>query len=260
MTKKLSKEVFFTNFRDVIQDGLLKMGFELVTNELVERIIVGNDRYRSRQTPEFDCPERSTTQYVIPFADDIFGIITLDLYPKPDFKKGWYYCNLHQSIGHIPTQFLLAELQNKTFHPFEPLYTWGVVGNGGLNSYQNYNSNLPAEKLQELAEEVLLELENKTIPWLNQDANLAYLEKFFDQLRHPYFGKVCFYISINKKLKARAEMNRVTEDFAFKLKRSISRGFDGFSREEERSRRCQNIWIDNQIIEQVNHLTLDDDE
>jgi hypothetical protein len=36
MTKKLSKEVFFTNFRDVIHDGLLELGFQLVTDELLE--------------------------------------------------------------------------------------------------------------------------------------------------------------------------------------------------------------------------------
>lgn len=260
MTKKLSKEVFFTNFRDVIHDGLLELGFQLVTDELLEKIISSDSRYKNRPTPKFNCHPGSNSRYIRPYADEVFGHIYFDIRPKPDFKKGLYICLLSQGLVHVPTQFLLAELQNTTFRPLDPLDTWGVVGNGRLNNFQNYNSNLPPEELRKLATEIIVAVENETIPWMSSEANLAHLEQFFDQVRHPYLVKVCFYIAIKQNLKARAEMNRVTQEFAFRLKRSLSRGFKGYSEEEEQGRRCRNLWIDNQVIEQVNQLTLDGDE
>ena len=260
MTKKLSKEVFFTNFRDVIHDGLLELGFQLVTDELLEKIIASNSRYKNRPTPKFNCHPGSDSTYIRPYADEVFGHIYFDIRPKPDFKKGLYICLLSQGIVHVPTQFLLAELQNTTFRPLDPLDTWGVVGNGRLNNFQNYNSNLPPNELRKLATEIIVAVENETIPWMSSEANLAHLEQFFDQVRHPSLGKVCFYIAINRNLKARAEMNCVTQEFAFRLKRSLSRGFTGYSEEEEQSRRCRNLWIDNQVIEQVNQLTFDEDK
>jgi len=259
MTKKLSKEVFFTNFRDVIHDGLLELGFQLVTDELLEKIIASNSRYKNRPTPKFNCHPGSDSTYIRPYADEVFGHIYFDIRPKPDFKKGLYICLLSQGIVHVPTQFLLAELQNTTFRPLDPLDTWGAIRSGN-EDVLGYDSNLPASELRSLASRLLTAVETEAIPWMNKESNLASLEHYFDQVRHPSLGKVCFYIAINRNLKARAEMNCVTQEFAFRLKRSLSRGFTGYSEEEEQSRRCRNLWIDNQVIEQVNQLTFDEDK
>lgn len=258
MTKKLSKEVFLTNFRDVIHDGLLELGFQLVTEDLLQKMIAGNSRYQNRPTPKFTCPLGGAPRYIRAYADEVFGHIYFDIRPKPDFKKGLYICLLSQGIVHVPTQFLLAELQNTTFRPLDPLDTWGVIRSGN-EDVLGYDSNLPASELRTLASRLLTAVETEAIPWMNKEANLASLEHYYDQVRHPYLGKVCFYIAINRNLKARAEMNRVTQEFAFRLKRSLSRGFKGYSEEEEQSRRCRNLWIDNQVIEQVNQLTFDED-
>jgi hypothetical protein len=259
MTKKLSKEVFFTNFRDVIHDGLLELGFQLVTDELLEKIIASNSRYKNRPTPKFNCHPGSDSTYIRPYADEVFGHIYFDIRPKPDFKKGLYICLLSQGIVHAPTQFLLAELQSTTFRPLDPLDTWGAIRSGN-EDVLGYDSNLPASELRSLASRLLTAVETEAIPWMNKESNLASLEHYFDQVRHPSLGKVCFYIAINRNLKARAEMNCVTQEFAFRLKRSLSRGFTGYSEEEEQSRRCRNLWIDNQVIEQVNQLTFDEDK
>lgn len=260
MTKRRDKEVFLTNFRDVVHDGLLSLGYKLATDQEIAELVERDSRYTKTILPKYDYPERiegdAGSVYFKIYPDDLFGVILWSLQPKADFKKGIYVSNLFQGIAHGPTNFLLSELEKVPFRPFLALQTEGVRL-ASSNALYGYDSKLPAETLRIKANAFLSEVEANVIPWIEKNASLTELKLYADNFPLPYLGKVCFYITIGEIQRARAEMNRLVQNVANRYRKYPKTERKDAMLAMEESRRLRHLWIDDEIIEQVNQLTLE---
>lgn len=260
MTKKRDKEVFLTNFRDVVRDGLLSHGYKLATDKEIAELVERDSRYTKKILPKYGYPERidgdAGSVYFKIYPDDLFGVILWSLQPKADFKKGIYVSNLFQGIAHGPTNFLLSELEKVPFRPFLALQTEGVRL-ASSNDLYGYDSKLPAETLRIKANAFLSEVEANVIPWIEKNASLTELKLYADNFPLPYLGKVCFYITIGEIQRARAEMNRLVQNVANRYRKYPKAKRKDAMLAMEESRRLRHLWIDDEIIEQVNQLTLE---
>ena len=285
MAKKMNKE-FQSNFVDVIHDGLEALGFQLETKQMVDDLIASSSRYKKTKTPKYNysTDNKNERLYVKAYPDDVFGAIYWDFRPW----NGNYICHLKKCICHPPTRFLLSNLEEVPFDPFFAINgEEGVIGNGRLNNFHDYDPNLPAEKLRELASELVSAVADEALPWLDQNSNLSSLEQLFDDASYPSFTKVGFYIVIGEMLKARAEMTQVILKKETSLKKSEAeyrtryprKSYKELLEEVHRSqmeeiqnkpsakiayqnlpcrirKRLSHKWIDDEIIERVNQLTL----
>ncbi|MFA7340008.1 MAG: hypothetical protein WC028_24735 [Candidatus Obscuribacterales bacterium] len=285
MAKKISKE-FQCHFVDVVHDQLEAWGFQLATEQMAASLIASDSRYRKTKTPKYNFSSgmKGRILYVKAYPNDVFAAIHWDLRPW----QGKYICDLTKWICHPPTRFLLSELEDVPFDPFRAINgEEGVIGNGRLNNSSLYDPNLPAEKLRELASELICAIKNEALPWLDQNSNLSSLEQLFDDASYPSFTKVGFYIVIGEMLKARAEMTQVILKKETSLKkfeaeyrtRHPRKSYKELLEEVHRSQmeeiqnkpsakiayqnlpcrireRLSHKWIDDEIIERVNQLTL----
>lgn len=282
MAKKMNKE-FQSNFVDVVQNQLEAWGFQLETKQMVDDLIASSSRYRKTKTPKynFSSGRKGRILYVKAYPDDVFASIHWDLRPW----HGKYICNLTKWICHPPTRFLLSELENVPFDPFFAVN--GEEGVIGRNIFGDYDPNLPAEKLRELASKLVSAVADEALPWIDQNSNLSSLEQLFDNASYPSFTKVGFYIVIGEMLKARSEMTQVILKKETSLKkfeaeyrtRHPRKSYTELLEEVHRSQmeeiqnkpsdkiayqnlpcrireRLSHTWIDDEIIERVNQVTL----
>lgn len=282
MAKKMNKE-FQSNFVDVVQNQLEAWGFQLETKQMVDDLIASSSRYRKTKTPKynFSSGRKGRILYVKAYPDDVFASIHWDLRPW----HGKYICNLTKWICHPPTRFLLSELEDVPFDPFFAVN--GEEGVIGRNIFGDYDPNLPAEKLRELASKLVSAVADEALPWIDQNSNLSSLEQLFDNASYPSFTKVGFYIVIGEMLKARSEMTQVILKKETSLKkfeaeyrtRHPRKSYTELLEEVHRSQmeeiqnkpsdkiayqnlpcrireRLSHTWIDDEIIERVNQVTL----
>lgn len=284
MAKKMNKE-FQSNFVDVVHDQLVAWGFQLETKQMVDDLITSSSRYRKTKTPKYNFPSgrKGRILYVKAYPNDVFASIHWDLRPW----HGKYICNLTKWICHPPTRFLLSELEDVPFDPFRAINgEEGVIGHRKLNRLF-YDPDLPAEKLRELASELVSVVVDEALPWLNQNSNLSSLEQLFDDASYPSFTKVGFYIVIGEMLKARAEMTQVIlkketslkkfeaeyrtlhprQSYNEHLEEVYQTQMEAIQNKPSAKIAYQNLplrilerlnhtWIDDEIIERVNQLTL----
>lgn len=282
MAKKMNKE-FQSNFVDVVHDQLVAWGFQLETKQMVDDLIASSSRYRKTKTPKynFSAGRKGRILYVKAYPNNVFASIHWDLRPW----HGKYICNLTKWICHPPTRFLLSELEDVPFDPFFAVN--GEEGVIGRNIFGDYDPNLPAEKLRELASKLVSAVADEALPWIDQNSNLSSLEQLFDNASYPSFTKVGFYIVIGEMLKARAEMTQVILKKETSLKkfeaeyrtRHPRKSYSELLEEVYRSQmeeiqnkpsakiayqnlpcrireRLNHTWIDDEIIERVNQVTL----
>ncbi len=282
MAKKMNKE-FQSNFVDVVHDGLVALGFQLVTKKVTASLIASDGRYTKTKPPRFDYSTENKNErlYVRAYPNDVFGAIYWDFRPW----CGDYICHLKKCICHPPTRFLLSELEDVPFDPF-----FAVNGEEeviGRNIFGDYDPNLPAEKLRESASDLVCAVVDEALPWIDQNSNLYSLEQLFDNASYPSLTKVGFYIVIGEMLKARAEMTQVIQkkeairkkwEAQYKVRhprKSYKEYEDELHRIDmlkignkaeakiayqnlpsEVKARLSHKWIDDEIIERVNQLTL----
>ena len=250
-------DVFFNNFRDVIHDGILTLGFQKVTSDFTATII-SDPRFKPTKAAahKFDEVENSDeTSYCRKYEDDVYGIISWDFRPSKGAIIRDYICNFRIMLAHPPSAFVMCELMNTTFEPIWPLVIHGILQDCNFH----VNINQAPSALQALARYCLEVIKTEAMPFFDSQANQQSLESLVDGKRYLGLLDVCFYITANQSVKARGTMNLTVQKFAEQLKKvarnSSLEEATARNMQDEKRLRLSGSWIDNDIISRVDELT-----